>query len=446
MNWLVQMVVALVTATLLFPPAGRAGRSGLVRASGRTLVDEAGSYLGIGTSLFWAPWGYLHDRDRLKRNLACAAGRLASQPGCPDRTAGVDFIRVLLLVGPGGWRDRTVTDEDVYKSDVLTGLSDLASNDYGLRVEWTIFGSVESTPTPSERQRLVAFVADALASRADAVQFYEVANEGTLNGFAGESGRRELWSLARVLRQRTPNLVALTSPQGEDARAYYRHSPATLVTNHVSRDISGPDGRLGPIRDACAPATSPALPWVSNEPIGPQSSVASDDEPAHLALAAAYTWLCGGAAYVLHTGAGIRGGGAADREGGRAANLWEVPRFAEILGAISAVRRTLPADLPNFRRTGSTASVAPLRTAGGPPAPDRKPGAYTMPCAVADDGRMVCVPIGISEPLRVEASRGVTFQVRNATTGERREQVTLGPGETHTLAPTTGVLVVGQTR
>lgn len=436
-GWLAQMIAALVTTAVLLPPPARAARSGLVRASGRALVDEAGPYLGVGTSLFWAPWGYLHDRERLKRNLACAAGRLALQPGCPDRTAGVDFIRVLLLVGPGGWRDRTVTNEDVYESDVLTGLSDLAYNEYGLRVGWTIFGSVESTPTASERERLVAFVADALASRADALQFYEVANEATLNGFAGESGRRELWSLARVLRQRTPNLVALTSPQGEDARVYYRHSPATLVTNHVSRDVSGPDGLLGPIRAACAPAIIPALPWVSNEPIGPQSSVESEDDPARLALAAAYTWLCGGAAYVLHTGAGIRGGGAADRERGRSANLWEIPRFAEILGAISAVRRTLPVDLPNFRAPGSTASVAPLRSAGGP---------LTMPCAVADDGRMVCVPIGISEPMRIEASSGVSFDVRDATTGERREQVTLGPGESHTLAPTTGVLVVGQTR
>ena len=37
-------------------------------------------------------------------------------------------------------------------------------------------------------------------------------------------------------------------------------------------------------------------------------------------MAAALTWLCGGAGYTLHTGAGVRGGGAEDLARGRVAS------------------------------------------------------------------------------------------------------------------------------
>lgn len=443
-------VALFLSVAMVVPSSSRAGRSGIVHAAGNAFADQAGPYLAVGTSLFWAAWGYLHDRERLEQNLACVAGQLDLQPGCPGRTARVDFIRVLLVVGPSdGWHDRSVSDEDVYRSDVLTGLSDLAYGKYGLRVEWTIFGSIDSTPTAAERERLVSFVADSLASRAHAVQFYEVANEATLNGFPGEEGKRELWQLARVLRKRTPNLVALTSPQGEDARAYYRGSPATLATIHLSRDVEGPGGRFEPIRNACEPGHATSTPWVSNEPIGPQSSVAADDDPVRLTLAAVYTWLCGGAAYVLHTGAGVRGGGEVDRDGGRRANVWEVAHLAEILRGIGAARAALPVNLPNFRRLDSTSPIHPF----GAPAlgtelrtRDHETDALDIPCAIAEDGQLMCVPIDITHPTRLVARRAVTFDVRTVTTGAVREQVTLDAGESYTLAPAIGVLLAGRAR
>ncbi len=57
-----------------------------------------------------------------------------------------------------------------------------------------------------------------------------------------------------------------------------------------------------------------ALPAVilNNEPIGPESSVEQDDSPSRIAAGYVMTFLAGNAAYVLHTGPGIRGGGAAD--------------------------------------------------------------------------------------------------------------------------------------
>src|SRR5260221_14084153 len=49
--------------------APRPVRKGLVRLDGRAFADGDGQYLAVGTSLFWALWGYQHDRQRLERHL-----------------------------------------------------------------------------------------------------------------------------------------------------------------------------------------------------------------------------------------------------------------------------------------------------------------------------------------------------------------------------------------
>src|SRR5687767_12123481 len=47
--------------------AGR--RSGTVKLANRTFVDDQGPFLGFGTTLFWAHWGYIHDRPKLEAHL-----------------------------------------------------------------------------------------------------------------------------------------------------------------------------------------------------------------------------------------------------------------------------------------------------------------------------------------------------------------------------------------
>src|SRR5262245_52030517 len=71
-------------------------RRGIVRLADQVFVDDNGPFLGVGATLFWAGWGYQHDRARLEQNLDFLA------------TRGVDYIRVLGVVGPRGWPDRTV--------------------------------------------------------------------------------------------------------------------------------------------------------------------------------------------------------------------------------------------------------------------------------------------------------------------------------------------------
>jgi hypothetical protein len=78
-------------------------------------------------------------------------------------------------------------------------------------------------------------------------------------------------------------------------------------------------------------------------------------DPLRLASLRIVGALSGMVRYVHHTGAGIRGGGAADRARGRAANFWEYdgsgpnrPSLAEAVEKYRAVDSLIPADAPNW--------------------------------------------------------------------------------------------------
>ena len=50
-------------------PAAARARRGLVRLDGRVFVDDEGPFLATGATLFWAVWGWQHDRDRLAEHF-----------------------------------------------------------------------------------------------------------------------------------------------------------------------------------------------------------------------------------------------------------------------------------------------------------------------------------------------------------------------------------------
>ena len=79
------------------------------------------------------------------------------------------------------------------------------------------------------------------------------------------------------------------------------------------RPIGAPWGYPAEYDEDCR-GQLPALVF-NNEPIGPESSVEQDDNPARIAAAYILTFLANHGAYVFHTGPGIRGGGAADVDG-----------------------------------------------------------------------------------------------------------------------------------
>jgi hypothetical protein len=425
------VLAAWVAALSAKTPAASPPR--LVQLNGHAFADENSPYLAGGASLVWGGWGCLHDRSRFERNLAFLAGK-------------VDFIRVLAVVGPGGWRDRAAPAADLEAA--IACVSDRATRQ-GLRIEWTIFGSIETAPTRTDRIAVVRRFAAAIRSRASTVQLVEVANEAWQNGFAGDAGREEARNLARVLRDLTPiRAVAITAPQpgGErvDTKRWYEGSAATLVTIHPDRDQTGAGGKWRPVTEIWKAHLTTALPWIANEPIGPQSSVVEDDDPRRLATMAGMTWLSGGAAFTVHTGAGVRGGGAEDRARGRAANIWEVPRIEQTLAGINAMRSILPKDLPNFRPLDPTVDATdyPFESAAVRDriADGRLLAAYA---ALAADGRFVVMPLLATASVPLTAKFTMQLTLFDPATGARVETRTLAAGETFTLSPRDASVIVG---
>jgi len=401
-------------------------RSGVVRLDARAFVDDGGPFLGIGASFLAAAWAYSHDRARLARNLRFLADR------------GVDYIRVL---GSVAWTGRVVDPRSSDYDATIAGVTDLAF-EHGLRVQWTIFGGVEATPTPESRLALVRRFVRMVAARSHKIQFIEVANEAWQNGFDGVRGRDEARALAAVLVKETPHPVAITSPPnarvgGQHAGTWwYAGSAATIYTAHLDRDIGLDGGQWAPVAAPWDVLRIPSIPqaWTNDEPIGPQSSVAQDDDPMRLAMSAAVTWAAGGAGYTLHTGPGVRFGGVEDVALGRAANFPEVPRIEEILAGLRATRGLLAADLPNWTRHGVGNAAHPFDA--GPIKEDIGAGRLFRVFAASRGPRSVTLVLRVSGAARLRARRAMTTTVLHPLTGDTLQSRALAAGETLTLKET----------
>ncbi|CAB4190673.1 hypothetical protein UFOVP1196_87 [uncultured Caudovirales phage] len=410
-------------------------RTGTVGIAGRTFVDAQGPWLAIGASHFVSGWLYLHDRDKFDRELKTLQGR-------------VDFLRSFVLVGPSGyWEDRQLGPGDL---GMVAAVTD-AHYAVGFRTQWTVFAGIDTVPTRDARRQVIARLCTDLQSRQDKLQFIEVANEGWQNGFDGETGRAELLEHAAALRACLPQVqVALTAPDGPDLASIYEGSLATLATAHLERDTNGSGGMFRPIRQAREFAEQ-RWPWVSNEPIGPQSSVAADDNPERLALSAVYTWLCRGAAYVYHAGAGIRSGGAADLGRGRSASFADVPHLGEALDLMQEARAALPPDLPNWNWQNSNGRYPnhPFQMSYTAPdgtrliAPEDQ--LLRSFAALSGDGRFVMVPLNVTEPTLFTAAKPMSFDVRSISDPATViASVTLGIGQGYTLPAMPGALFIGR--
>ena len=209
----------------------RSARRGVVRGDGHAFVDDGGPFLARGATLFWALWGYQHDRARLGRNLETL------------RNWGFDYIRVLGVVGEPGdrpgpvcgpgvancdsWRDRRLDPTAPDYARDIAGFTDWAYREYGLRVQWTIFGGTGFTPTAGSRRAIVDVFAGMAKGREQAIFAFEVANEASQNGFSGEEGRNELRGLARALKSSSSEPGGAFIAQWHDLRR--RAGAATAI-------------------------------------------------------------------------------------------------------------------------------------------------------------------------------------------------------------------------
>lgn len=69
---------------------------GPVRLDGRAFADDSGPFNALGVSLFWALWAEKHAPERLDATLAFLARH------------GVDYVRILAMVGAPSWEDRVI--------------------------------------------------------------------------------------------------------------------------------------------------------------------------------------------------------------------------------------------------------------------------------------------------------------------------------------------------
>ena len=174
---------------------------GPVRAERRAVADAAGPFNALGATLFWGAWGYKFDRPRLERNLHTLSA------------AGIDYVRVLGSVGGASWEDRETDPRWPDYDHIIAGMTDLAYDRYGMRVQWTLFGGAPFTASDTSRTALVDRFAALARGREHKIFAFEIANEGWQNGFRGAAGLSELRNLATRLNDKTGVLVALSSPQ-----------------------------------------------------------------------------------------------------------------------------------------------------------------------------------------------------------------------------------------
>lgn len=378
-------------------------RTGRTRLNGKCMSDDGGDYLALGSSLFWAVRGARSEPERMRQNALWL------------REQGCDFARVLCETTD--WSEATKTDPrwPDYRTALRT-CRDLHQG-LGLRAQWTLFGGNQLTV--SDQDRCVDDVLAICDEKPETVQYIEISNEG--NGFRDADGRSRMRRYAQRFRDHG-YIVALTSAAHGDGM--YTMSPANLATVHFDRNMNENGWR--PVRQPWGyPGEYEPVPvaFASGEPVGPGSSVCSDYDPLRLGMAAVHTWLCGGAAHVVHSGAGIFGVQTSHPVGGnRPPNVWEQQGLEGALRCATALRQVLPLDLPNWQRTRHafpdhpfTFPPDPLVTVGdGALARGR---GCVRGYAAHRDGRYVCAPIGIMQQVTLAPLHAQTWTVHDGLTG-----------------------------
>ena len=391
-------------------PAGPA-RGGPVRLEDHSLADDHGRFNALGATMFWAPWGYRHDRARLESELAFLAQH------------GFHYIRALGVVGdPAGsdfWDGREIDEQWPDYDAVIAGLTDLAYDQYGLRVQWTLIGDGQvSVPSEAERYALAdRFIAMA-ETRRDKIILLEIANESFKNGFEGPDGDTQLRELAVYVRDRTDVLVAASSPARNDCTGVaelYAGGIADVATIHFDRTNNDIEGNWRPVRMPWDYETCSDVPvGANNEPAGPGSSVTSINEVPPLVAAPLASWISRLPLHVFHSRAGVRG---------------DVP-FADMTAA-TAQRHLMslaPPDLASWQRADCRDAGAPVRCfarsgdtwiadAMWPDVADANAGAVRVLAGVSGDD-FFGVAFGIRDRVQLEARRGLTVDVIDPQTGE----------------------------
>lgn len=427
-------VAALLALLAAAPaPAGQEKRTGPIRVSGRAVADAQGEFPALGATLFWAAWAYKHDRPRLDEHLKLLAAHR------------FDYIRALGVVGRQPvWAGREIDWRWPDYDQVIAGVTDHAFDRYGLRVEWTIFGDGDQViPNAADRVALVDRFLKMSQGREHKIMHFEVANESWQNGFGGPHGVQQIRELAQRLSAGTTIPVAISDSEGHDCESHltlYRDLGMDILTEHFSRDVDSRLRHWAPVLAPLGLRECKGLPAVvsSNEPIGPDSSVASDSDPFRLVGAAVSAYLAGAGLYVFHTDAGVWG----------RKRLLDMPNAERTLEAFAAMKTYLPADIVNWQHHRHDSPDLPLiPIAGGVKGaiwPEgHNDGAAEVLGATRND-QFVVVPVGVINSVSFEARRPMTFEVLHPLTGVVIEKHAPPAGAVVNVKPLPLVIIKGR--
>jgi hypothetical protein len=410
-------------------PAPRTGR---VSLEGSVLEDDGGEFLGLGASYFQALRRTKFDRERYRSDLDFLARN------------GFHYIRTLSMVGwNAAWQGKEIAPISFETQDgrsvegwddywqQFREMIDIAYDEFGLRTQVTIFADAQLMPDKNARIQHMQNALENLQGREHKVILLEVANEAWQNGFPGDQGVADVREFGAYLGDRTEILVALSATFGgtnESLEEMYQGSAADIATEHFSRDIHTVEGGWLPVRDPWRVHAASGIPPVSsNEPIGPGSSVNSENDTIKLASAAAFAWMAGLPMYVYHTNAGVFGN----------------TRFEDMAGVknLRHLAGILPGDIANWQRSDGKDALSPLTTfANGQPnlwwteVANPASGAVRNIASV-NGNQFYALPIGILDGgVQLEARRHMTIQVFHPLTGKVVMESTPSAAERFTLA------------
>jgi len=240
---------------------------------------------------------------------------------------------------------------------------------YGMRTQITVFADADYVMSdPGQRSIFLNnLLSQVVAGREHKIILIEVANEYWQNGVS----LSEVQQHGATLANNTSVLVALSAPQGgkTQAKVTYENTAADIATIHFSRtggwvsvfDCNNVYGCSGCLAGLPMKASN-------NEPVGPGSSVYSEEDPEKILMAAAITWGSKLPMYVFHSRPGI----TADNKNLSSANQLSNPKsFRELFqklgleGRFSFLKSHLPDDLPNWPRGGTAWAGNPFTKSSG---------------------------------------------------------------------------------
>lgn len=410
------------TCQIITPPPAK----GVVTLTDHSLHDDGGSFNALGASLFWAAWAYKYDKPKLEANLAWLSQH------------GFEYIRALGVVGdpsgPDYWDGREIQWTWPDYAAVIAGVTDLAWDKYGLRVQWTLIGDGQvSIPSEADRYALIDTFVAMSQGREGKILLFEIANEAWQNGFSGDSGLAQLRALTDSMAQKTSILVAASAPAGPecaDAEAVYSGTQADIATIHFDRDVGKADGHWRPIRQPWEHQFCGLPVGSNNEPIGPGASVNSEDDPLKLVMAAVVTHVAQLPMYVFHSSAGVRGD----------TDIWTMAG-ADAFTKLDAI---IPGDLASWSPQNCHWDGSPWICFAGdadgnlladtmwPDLYGPSSGAVRVYSATKGD-QFLSAPIGILNHIHLEARASLTVDVIHPITGETLATHTLAAGESFDL-------------